>query len=541
MSKHIAYDQEAREAIKRGLNGLAKAVKTTLGPRGRNVIIEKPFGAPLVTKDGVTVAKEVDIVDELENIGARIVKEVSSRTNEEAGDGTTTATVLAEAIFEEGLKNVAAGSSGLHLKRGIDKATKAMLQGLDNLAQPVSGPDDIQRIGIIASNGDVEIGTKIAEAMKKVGKDGTIAVEEGKSFDTQLTFTEGMEFDRGYCAPNFITDEASRQCILENPYVLIIEQRLSNLKDVLHLFKAATENNRPVLVIADDIEGEALATLIVNHIKGVLQSCAVKAPGFGESKRAMLEDLAALTGTVPWFSGTGKKLKDIKVDDLGSAERVIITKNRTIILDGGGTKDDIKKRCIVIKSEIEAAESEWDKEKAKSRLAKLTGGVAKLDIGAATESEMKEKKARVEDALNATRAAAQEGVVPGGGVALIRCIAALDGLEVDSPEEQIGVDIMRRAVTRPLFQIATNAGEEGAVVVMLVQTNENPLFGYNADKQVYGNMIEMGVIDPVKVVKSALSNAAGVAGLLLTTDAVIYRKLEKDANPNPMMPPGMMG
>jgi chaperonin GroEL len=520
MAKQIAFESEAREHIRLGVQKLARAVKVTLGPRGRNVIIEKSFGSPTVTKDGVTVSKEVELEDPYENMGAQLVKEVAARTNEGAGDGTTTATVLAEAVFVEGLRNVTAGASPIALKRGIDKAVDATVANLKKISKPVKGRDDIAKVGAIASNNDPEIGNMIAEAMDKVGKDGVITVEEGKSLTTEVEWVEGMQFDKGYLSPHFITNPKNMECVLEDAYVLVYEKKISSVKDMIPLLEDVMRSGKPLCIICEDVEGEALATLVVNRLRGSFPCVAVKAPGFGDRRKAMLEDIAILTGATAIMESTGQSLESVKLSDLGRAKKIVVTKDATTLVEGIGKKDSIKGRIEQIKNEIEGTSSDYDKEKLQERLAKLAGGVAQINVGAATESEMKEKKARVEDALHATRAAVEEGIVPGGGVALLSCQKVIDGLDIEG-DEKIGAGIVRRALESPLRQISENAGQDGAVVVQNVRAGKGEAFGYNAATDVYEDLVKAGVIDPTKVVRMALQNAASVASLLLTTDALV--------------------
>ena len=520
-AKKISFDQEAREAIKRGVQKLARAVKVTLGPRGRNVILEKSFGAPTVTKDGVTVAKEIELEDSYENMGAQMVKEVASKTSDNAGDGTTTATVLAEAIYNEGLKNVTAGANPIGLQRGINKAVKALVGGLQELSIEIKETEEIAQVGAIAANNDAEIGTMIAEAMEKVGKDGVITVEEGQSLDTTVSLHEGMQFDKGYLSPHFVTSSEDMICELEDPFILIHEKKLGAIKDIVPLLEKVAQAGKPIVMIAEDVEGEALATLVINKLRGTFSCCAVKAPGFGDRRKAMLEDLATLTGGRAIFEDLGVDLSNIQVTDLGRAKKVVIEKDQCTIIEGAGTADAIKGRIAQIKKELENSSSDYDKEKLQERLAKLVGGVAQINVGAATEIEMKEKKARVEDALHAVRAATEDGIVPGGGVALLRCVSALDDLEIEGDtEEAIGVDIVRRAIEAPIRQIAENAGLDGAVISEQVKKAKGNQ-GFNALTNEHVDMVEAGVIDPAKVTRSALENAASIAGLLLTTEASI--------------------
>ncbi|NOZ21233.1 MAG: chaperonin GroEL [Planctomycetes bacterium] len=533
-AKQISFEQDAREAIRRGVRQLAKAVKATLGPRGRNVILEKSFGAPTVTKDGVTVAKEIDLDDAGENMGAQMVKEVASKTSDVAGDGTTTATILAEAVFEEGLKNVTAGANSLALKRGVEKAVEAVVKCLEKMSTPVAGKKEIAQVGAIASNNDNEIGEQIADAMEKVGKDGVITVEEGKTIETDVQLLEGMQFDKGYLSPHFVTSVESMEAVLEDAYVLIHEKKISSVKDLVPLLEKIAQAGKPLLIIAEDIEGEALATLVVNKLRGTFACAAVKAPGFGDRRKAMMEDISILTGGRAIFEDLGIELANIEMTDLGRAKKIVVDKDNTTIIEGAGSTDAIKGRIEQIRNEIEATTSDYDREKLQERLAKLSGGVAQINVGAATEVEMKEKKARVEDALHATRAAVEEGILPGGGVALLRAIKALDKVKAPG-DEQIGIGIIRRALQAPIKQIAENAGVDGAVVAQKVSENKNDNFGYNALTGEYGNLVEMGVIDPTKVVRTALQNASSVASLLLTTEALVSEiKEEKE----PAMPGG---
>jgi chaperonin GroEL len=520
-AKKISFDQEAREAIRKGVQKLARAVKVTLGPRGRNVILEKSFGAPTVTKDGVTVAKEIELEDSYENMGAQMVKEVASKTSDNAGDGTTTATVLAEAIYDEGLKNVTAGANPISLQRGINKAVKALVGGLKELSIEIKETAEIAQVGSIAANNDAEIGTMIAEAMEKVGKDGVITVEEGQSLETTVSLHEGMQFDKGYLSPHFVTSTEDMTCELEDPFILIHEKKLAAIKDIVPLLEKVAQAGKPIVIIAEDVEGEALATLVINKLRGTFSCCAVKAPGFGDRRKAMLEDIATLTGGRAIFEDLGVDLSNIQVTDLGRAKKVVIEKDQCTIIEGAGTADAIKGRIAQIKKELENSSSDYDKEKLQERLAKLVGGVAQINVGAATEIEMKEKKARVEDALHAVRAATEDGIVPGGGVALLRCVSALDDLEIEGDtEEAIGVDIVRRAVEAPIRQIAENAGLDGAVISEQVKKAKGNQ-GFNALTNEHVDMVEAGVIDPAKVTCAALENAASIAGLLLTTEAII--------------------
>src|SRR5579862_7702618 len=519
-AKKIAFDQEAREALRIGVKTLARAVKVTLGPRGRCVILEKSFGSPTVANDGVTVAKEIELEDKYANMGAQLVKEVASKTNDVAGDGTTTSVVLAEAIFDEGLKNVTAGASATAIKRGIDKAVAKVIDALTKLSVPVSGRKDIAAVAAIAANNDNDIGSKIADAMDKVGKDGCITVEEGKSITTDVNLVEGMSFDRGYLSPHFVTNVGEMKCELENAYVFIYEKKLSTVKDIVPLLEKIAQSNKPLLIIAEEVEGEALATLVVNKLRGTLACCAVKAPGYGDRRKAMLQDIATLTGGKAITEDLGIGLDSITIDDLGRVKRADIDKENTTIIEGAGASADIQGRIAQIKNEIAVTTSDYDKEKLQERLAKLAGGVAQIRVGAATETEMKERKMRVEDALHAARAAVEEGILPGGGVALIRAGEAAEGLKLKG-EEQIGVEIIRRALEAPCRQIAENAGHEGAIVVQKIRESKDKNFGFNALTEVYGDLVKDGVFDPAKVVKSALQNAASVSALLLTTDAAI--------------------
>ena len=529
MAKQIVYAENSRQAILRGVNQLDDAVKVTLGPKGRNVVLEKKFGGPTITKDGVTVAKEIELKDPLENMGAQMVREVASKTSDIAGDGTTTATILAQAIFREGVKAVAAGANPMALKRGIDKAVEVAVAEVKKMAKPVSG-DMIAQVGTISANSDHTIGETIAEAMKKVGKDGVITVEESKTMLTELQTVEGMQFDRGYLSPYFVTDADRMECVLEDPYILIHEKKISNMKDLLPLLEQIARAGRPLLIIAEEVEGEALATLVVNKLRGTLNAAAVKAPGFGDRRKAMLEDIAILTGGKSIFEETGIKLEGVKLEDLGKAKRVTIDKDNTTIIDGAGKPKDIEGRIKQLRTQIDETTSDYDREKLQERLAKLAGGVAVIKVGAATETEMKEKKARVEDALHATRAAVEEGIVPGGGVALLRAAKALKDLKVPG-DEQIGVDTIRRACEEPVRQIVLNSGEEGAIVIGKIRESDNPHFGYNAQTDTYEDLVESGVIDPAKVTRSALQNAASIAGLMLTTEAMICDIPEKKSAP----------
>jgi chaperonin GroEL len=539
MAKQIIFDVEARDAMLRGVEKLSNAVKVTLGPKGRNVILDKKFGSPAVTKDGVSVAKEIELEDAFENMGAQMVKEVASKTSDIAGDGTTTATVLAEAIYREGLKNVTAGANPMSLKRGIDKAVEAMVIQLGKLSKKVKTSEEVAQVGTISANGDETIGNIIAEAMEKVGKDGTITVEEAKSIETTLDVVEGMQFDKGYLSPYFVTDANTMEAVLEDPYILIFEKKISNLQDMLPLLQNVAKTGKPFMIIAEDIEGEALATLVVNKLRGTLNVCAVKAPGFGDRRKAIMEDLAVLTGGKFITEDLGIKLESVTIDDLGTAKRITVGKDDTTIVEGAGKSTALKARIDQIRRQIEETTSDYDKEKLQERLAKLAGGVAVINVGAATESEMKEKKDRVDDALHATRAAVAEGIVPGGGVALIRVQKALDKLDVEGDEE-IGVSIVRKAIEAPLRQLVANAGEEGALVVQEVKKSKQ-VFGYNVATGEYVDMIAAGIIDPAMVTRSALQYAASISGLLLTTEAMITDLPEKDAPAMPDMGGGMGG
>jgi chaperonin GroEL len=534
----VKFSQEAREKVLRGVNVLADAVTVTLGPRGRNVVLEKSFGAPNVTKDGVTVAKEIELEDKFENMGAQMVKEVASKTSDVAGDGTTTATVLARAIVAEGLKMVVAGHDPMSLKRGIDRAVSTIVDELKSLSKPTKEQKEIAQVGTISANNDPTIGEIIAEAMSKVGKEGVITVEEAKGLETQLEVVEGMQFDRGYLSPYFVTDPDRMECVYEDAYLLIHEKKISSMKDLLPLLEQVARSGKPLVIIAEDIEGEALATLVVNKIRGTLQTVGVKAPGFGDRRKAMLEDIAILTGGRVIAEELGMKLENVTLQDLGRCKRVVVDKDNTTIIDGAGKKADIEGRIKQIRAQIDETTSDYDREKLQERLAKLVGGVAVVRVGAATEIEMKEKKARVEDALHATRAAVEEGIVPGGGVALIRASAALDKISV-SDEERFGVKIVKRAIEEPLRWIANNAGAEGSIVLDKVK-NGKGAFGFNAATEEYEDLIKAGIIDPTKVVRTALQNAASVAGLLLTTEAMVAEKPE-DKPAAPPMPPGGMG
>jgi chaperonin GroEL len=537
MAKQIVYGEQSRQAILRGVNSLADAVKVTLGPKGRNVVLDKKFGSPTITKDGVTVAKEIELKDPLENMGAQMVREVASKTSDIAGDGTTTATVLAQAIYREGAKNVVAGANPMDLKRGIEKAVEVVVEELRKQSKPVKG-NMIAQVGQISANNDKTIGTIIAEAMEKVGKDGVITVEEAKTLETSLDVVEGMQFDRGYLSPYFVTDPERMEVVVENPLILIHEKKISSMKDLLPVLEQVARMGRPLLIIAEDVEGEALATLVVNKLRGTLQAAAVKAPGFGDRRKAMLEDIAILTGGRAVTEDLGIKLENIKVDDMGQAKKVTIDKDNTTIVEGAGSQSAIEGRVKQIRTQIEETTSDYDREKLQERLAKLVGGVAVIKVGAATETEMKEKKARVEDAMHATKAAVEEGIVPGGGVALIRTLPALHELKL-STDQQIGVNIVARAIEEPLRWIASNAGVEGSIVVQRVKDMEAES-GFNADSEKYENLVEAGVIDPTKVVRTAIVNAASISSLLLTTEALVADIPEEKKEP-PMPPGGGMG
>jgi chaperonin GroEL len=541
MAKQITYGDDSRQAILRGVNRLADAVRVTLGPRGRNVVLDKKFGSPLITKDGVTVAKEIELAEPLENMGAQMVKEVASKTSDVAGDGTTTATVLAQAIYREGSKNVTAGANPMAVKRGIEKAVAAVTEELKKLSKPVKGKM-IAQVGTISANNDETIGTIIAQAMEKVGKDGVITVEEAKSIETSLEVVEGLQFDRGYLSPYFVTDPERMECVLENALVLIHEKKISGMKDLLPLLEQVAKLGQPLLIVSEDLEGEALATLVVNKLRGTLQVAAVKAPGYGDRRKAMLEDIAILTGGKAITEDLGIKLENVKVDDLGKAKKVTIDKDNTTIVEGAGKTKDIEGRVRQLRTQVEETTSDYDREKLQERLAKLVGGVAVIKVGAATETEMKEKKARVEDAMHATKAAVEEGIVAGGGVALLRCLGAIETVKAEG-DEAVGVGIIRRALEEPLRQIAANAGHEGAVVVARVRELKGD-FGFNAQTDAYENLVEAGVIDPTKVVRSALQNAASIASLLLSTEAVVCEypeeKKDKASHGGGMSPEGEM-
>ncbi|HEX6050193.1 MAG TPA: chaperonin GroEL [Gemmatimonadaceae bacterium] len=535
-AKELHFNTDARAALKRGVDQLAEAVKVTLGPKGRNVVIDKKFGAPTVTKDGVTVAKEVELSDPLENMGAQMVKEVATKTSDLAGDGTTTATVLAQAIYREGLKNVTAGANPMAIKRGIDKAVGAVVEQLKSISVPTAGKKEIAQVGSISANNDKEIGDLIAEAMEKVGKDGVITVEESKGLETTLETVDGMQFDRGYLSPYFVTDPDKMEAVLEDALILIHDKKISSMKDLLPILEKVAQMGKPLLIIAEDVEGEALATLVVNKLRGTLRVAAVKAPGFGDRRKAMLQDIAVLTSGQVIREEVGFKLENAVITDLGRAKRIVIDKDNTTLIDGAGDTDKIQGRIKEIRAAIDKSTSDYDKEKLQERLAKLAGGVAVVNVGAATESEMKEKKARVEDALHATRAAVEEGIVPGGGVALLRAQAALKGLKFDETDEQIGVEIVRRALEEPLRMIVQNAGGEGSIVVEKVRGSKDKNFGYNALTDTYEDLVSSGVIDPTKVTRTALQNAASIAGLLLTTEAIVVEK--KEEKPAPAAPGG---
>ncbi|HWN09973.1 MAG TPA: chaperonin GroEL [Pyrinomonadaceae bacterium] len=546
MAKQITHGEASRAAILRGVNQLADAVKITLGPKGRNVVLGRSYGSPTITKDGVTVAKEIDLKDSMENMGAQMVREVASKTSDVAGDGTTTATVLAQAIYREGVKTVAAGANPMALKRGIDKAVERATAAIKKLSKPVAG-DMIAQVGTISANGDAAIGELIAEAMAKVGKDGVITVEDAKTMETDLEFVEGMQFDRGYLSPYFITDAEKMEAVLENPVILLSEKKIASMRDLLPILEQVAKLGKPILIIAEDVEGEALATLVVNKLRGTINVAAVKAPGFGDRRKELLQDIAILTGGKVISEDLGIKLENVKVEDLGRAKKVTINKDDTIIIDGAGDTDALKARVKTLKAQIEDSSSDYDREKLQERLAKLVGGVAVIRVGAATETELKEKKARVEDAMNATRAAVEEGIVAGGGVALIRAAKALDKFKVfeknedgettGDEDEQIGVNIIRRALEEPLRQIVQNAGKEGAVIVEKVRSNKDPNFGYNAATETFEDLVAAGIIDPAKVTRCALQNAASIAGLMLTTEALIS-ELQEDDKPR-ALPGGM--
>jgi len=537
-AKEVKFGEAARAAKMRGVNILSDAVKVTLGPKGRNVVLDKSFGAPTVTKDGVSVAKEIELKDKFENMGAQMVKEVASKTSDVAGDGTTTATVLAQSMLREGLKAVAAGMNPMDLKRGIDKAVIATVDALQSLSKPCADHKEIAQVGTVSANSDDSVGSIIAESMEKVGKEGVITVEEGKTLENELEVVEGMQFDRGYLSPYFINDQDAMQADMENPMILIHDKKISNIRDMLPVLEATAKAGRPLLVIAEDVDGEALATLVVNNIRGIVKVCAVKAPGFGDRRKAMLQDLAILTGGQVISEEVGMSLEASSIDDLGSAKRVQITKENTTVIDGAGSKADIEGRVNQIRVQIEEATSDYDKEKMQERVAKLAGGVAVIKVGAATEIEMKEKKARVEDALHSTRAAVEEGVVPGGGVAFVRCLGVLEGVKGDNTDQDVGVSIVKRAIEEPLRQIVANAGAEGSVVLNNVAGKDGN-YGYNAGTGEYGDMIQMGILDPTKVTRAALQNAASISGLMITTEAMVA-ELPEDKPAMPPMPGGGM-
>jgi chaperonin GroEL len=554
-AKQIVHGEESRHAILRGVNQLADVVKITLGPKGRNVVLDKKFGSPTITKDGVTVAKEIELQDPLENMGAQMVREVASKTSDVAGDGTTTATVLAQAIFREGAKTVAAGANPMDVKRGIENAVRAIcgydetqkdgnkkhIKGeLDRFSKEVKESTMIAQVGAVSANNDITIGNIIAEAMKKVGKDGVITVEEAKTMETALEVVEGMQFDRGYLSPYFVTDPERMECVLENALILIHEKKISSMKDILPLLEQIAKSGKPLLIVAEEVEGEALATLVVNKLRGTLQCCAVKAPGFGDRRKAMLEDIAILTGGKAISEDLGIKLENVKLDDLGKAKKITIDKDNTTIIEGAGKPSDVEGRVKQLRAQVEETTSDYDREKLQERLAKLVGGVAQIKVGAATETEMKEKKARVEDAMHATKAAVEEGIVPGGGVALVRCIPALHKLKADG-DEQIGINIVKRALEEPLRMIVANAGHEGAVVVEKVKSNPNANYGFNAETEIFGDLVADGVIDPTKVVRTALQNAASIASLLLTTEASVSEYPDKEDKTSAGSPGGMGG
>ncbi len=536
MAKQLIFNDAARASILKGVTILTDAVKATLGPKGRNALLDKKFGAPTITKDGVTVAKEIELKDPYENMGAQLVREVASKTSDVAGDGTTTATVLAYSIYKEGIKHAAAGANTMEIKRGIEKAVETVVDELKKLSKNVSDKKEIAQVGTISANNDPEIGNLIADAMDKVGKDGVITVEEAKSMQTTLDVVEGMQFDRGYISPYFVTDPERMECILEDPYLLIHEKKISSMKDLLPILEQIAKMGKPLLIIAEEVEGEALATLVVNKLRGTLQVCAVKAPGFGERRKAMLEDIAILTGGTMISEDLGIKLENVKITDLGRAKKVTIDKENTTIVEGAGDKAKIQGRVKQIKTQIEETTSDYDREKLQERLAKIVGGVAVINVGAATETEMKEKKARVEDALHATRAAVEEGIVPGGGVALLRCIPAIEKLKLPNHDQQVGVEIVKRALEEPIRQLVANAGLEGSVVVEKVKANDKKNFGFDVNAETYVDMMEAGIIDPTKVTRYAIQNAASVAGLMLTTSVMVTEIPEEEKSPK--MPPG---
>ncbi len=539
MAKQLKFSDEARRELLAGVEELSKAVKVTLGPKGRNVVLDKKFGSPTITKDGVSVAKEIELEDPFKNMGAQMVKEVAEKTSDVAGDGTTTATVLAESIYREGLKSVTAGMNPMGLKRGIEKAVAAVVEELKKLSTPIKGKKEVAQVAAIAANGDEKIGSDIAEAMEKVGKDGVITVEEAKSTATTMDVVEGMQFDQGYLSPYFVTDAERMETVLEEPFILIYEKKISAIKDILPLLEKIARLGKPLMIIAEDIEGEALTTLVVNKLRGTFQCCAVKAPGYGDRRRAMIEDIGILTGGRAITEDLGIKLENLDVADLGRAKRVTIDKENTTIIEGAGKTQAINGRIAQIKKQVDDSDSDYDKEKLQERLAKLSGGVAVINVGAATETEMKEKKARVEDALHATRAAVQEGIVPGGGVALLRCMATLDSLKVGDDDEKVGANIVRRALEEPMRQLTANAGVDGSVIVQRVKSEKKNV-GYDVNTDEYVDMLEAGIIDPTKVTRTALENAASIASLLLTTEALVTDLPEKD-KPSMPMPPGGMG
>jgi len=540
MAKQLKFDEDARKAILNGINVLTDAVKATLGPKGRNALLDKKFGAPTITKDGVTVAKEIELSDPYENMGAQLVREVASKTSDTAGDGTTTATVLAYAIYKEGMKHVVAGGNPMEIKRGIEKSVEAIVAELQSISKPVQDKKEIAQVGTISANSDSTIGDLISEAMDKVGKDGVITVEEAKSMQTTLDVVEGMQFDRGYISPYFVTDPERMECSMDDALILINEKKISSMKDLLPILEQTAKMGKPLMIISEEVEGEALATLVVNKLRGTLQVCAVKAPGFGERRKAMLEDIATLTGGTMISEDLGIKLESITVNDLGSAKKITVDKENTTIVEGAGDTEAIKGRVKQIKAQIDETSSDYDKEKLQERLAKIVGGVAVINVGAATEIEMKEKKARVEDALHATRAAVEEGIVPGGGVALLRSISVLNNLKLDDHDQQFGVEIVKKSLEEPMKQIVTNAGLEGAVIVDKVRASESASYGFDAGREEYVDMIEAGIIDPTKVTRSALQNAASVASLMLTT-SVMITDLPEEKGEMPAMPGGMPG
>ena len=528
--KQIIFGEDSRKTILAGVNKLANAVRVTLGPKGRNVVLEKKFGGPTVTKDGVTVAKEIELEEKLENMGAQMVREVASKTSDDAGDGTTTATILAQAIYREGVKSVAAGANPMAIKRGIEQATEKVVGQIQDLSRPVEG-EAVSQVAAISANNDKAIGNIIAEAMEKVGKDGVITVEEGKTMETELDVVEGMQFDRGYLSPYFVTDQETMECVLEDAYILIHEKKISSMKDLLPLLEQVSRAGKPLLIVCEEVEGEALATLVVNKLRGTLNCAAVKAPGFGDRRKAMLEDIGILTGGKALMEETGIKLEGVKLEDLGQAKRIVIDKDNTTIVEGAGSRDAIEGRVKQLRSQVEETTSDYDQEKLQERLAKLVGGVAVIKVGAATETEMKEKKARVEDAMHATRAAVEEGIIPGGGVSLLRAGEVLGDLKSDDEDEQIGINIVRRSLEEPVRWIAQNAGQEGAIVVAKVREQSESNFGFNAQSDEYGDLVKAGVIDPAKVTRTALQNASSIAGLMLTTEAAVHEIPEKEKAP----------